>query len=152
MKTSRMIIQRLIIVSAFGILAGQLLVGQNRDNQAVTDDQISVLSFSEMHYPRMAQVAHIRGVVVVRVQLDETGKVVSSAAISGSKVLIPDTLANAKKWRFQPNAAKRAVIVYEFLIPEGICDPNEKSSQSDLFIFRKPNVASITACPVVAQP
>jgi TonB family protein len=136
----------------FGFLAGQLLDGQNRDNETVTDDQISVSSFSEMHYPRMAQVAHIRGMVIVRVKLDETGKVVSSIAVSGAKVLIPDTLANAKKWRFQPSAAKTAVIVYEFRIPEGVCDPNENLSQRDLFIFRKPNIASITACPVIAQP
>jgi hypothetical protein len=100
----------------------------------------------------MAQVAHIRGMVVVRVKLDESGKVISSVAVSGPKVLIPDTLANAKKWRFEPNAAKSAVIIYEFVIPEGVCDPNEKSGQDDLFIFRKPNIASISSCPVIAQP
>ena len=152
MKTSTVIVSRIIMVLVFGFLTGRLLGGQNPDNETVTDDQISVLSFAAMHYPRMAQVAHIRGIVVVRVKIDDTGKVVSSAAISGSKILIPDTLANAKKWRFQPNAAKSAVIIYEFVIPEGVCDPNEKSGQGDLFIFRKPNIASITACPVVAQP
>jgi TonB family protein len=151
MKTSAVTVPRIIIVLVFGFLIGQLVVGQNRD-ETVTDDQISVSSFAEMHYPRMAQVAHIRGMVVIRVKLDEAGRVVSSVAVSGSKVLIPDTLANAKKWRFLPNAAKSAVIVYEFLIPEGVCDPNEKSGQGDLFIFRKPNIASITACPLIAQP
>ena len=152
MKTATVTVSRIIMVLVFGFLADQLLVGQNRDNETVTDDQISVSSFIAMHYPRMAQVAHIRGMVVVRVKLDETGKVTSSVAVSGPKVLIPDTLANAKKWRFEPNGAKSAVIIYEFVIPEGVCDPNEKSGQDDLFIFRKPNIASISACPVIAQP
>lgn len=119
-------------------------------DETVTDDQIVVSSFAEMRYPRMAQVGNVRGIVVVRVKLDDAGKVVSTTAVSGSKLLIPDTLANAKDWQFQPNAAKSAVIIYEFEI-KGRCE--DKDSRRDhLFVFRKPNIASITACGEFWQP
>jgi hypothetical protein len=59
-------------------------------------------------------------VVVVRVTLDQDGRVRDSAAISGPESLIADCIANSKKWRFQAGSGKTAVILYQFKI-EGLC-------------------------------
>lgn len=85
--------------------------------------------------------AGVQGAVVVKVTLDDDGKVASAFAISGNKTLIPDTLANAKRWRFKSNPQKSAVIVYEFRLTEGTCHDNSHS----LFQLIHPNFASITA-------
>ena len=129
----------------------QSLAQGSQADEAVTDDQIVVSSFAEMRYPRMAQVGNVRGIVVVRAKLDDAGKVVATTAVSGSKLLIPDSLANAKNWQFQPNAAKSAVIIYEFEI-KGRCDQGKDSGRHHRFVFRKPNIASITACGEIWQP
>ncbi len=139
------------IASTIGLLT-IACASSARQDKTVEDEDIVVTSYTAMSYPRMAQVSHILGMVVVRVELDDAGKVVSSTAVSGSRVLIPDSLANAKKWRFQPNAKKNAVIIYDFRLAEGMCDPNESESQNRIFVFRKPNIASITACPSSVQP
>jgi len=82
----------------------------------------------------------VSGVVVVRVKVDSDGTVVSAAAISGPKLLIDDTLSNARKWHFQPKKSRDVVIVYDFKL-EGIC----KGTCSSSFTFSPPNVATITA-------
>ncbi len=111
------------------------------------DEDVKVLSFEELRYPLAARLAHVQGIVVVRVKRDDAGKVVSSAAISGAKTLMPDSLPNSKKWRFQPNQEKTAVIVYGFRI-DGLC----YSGMNGQFIFRPPNIAAVTSCELVAQP
>jgi len=87
--------------------------------QQVEDKQIKVVSFEKMKYPALGLTARIDGLVVVRVNLDDEGKVVDATAISGNEVLVPDTLANVKKWRFDPNVQKTAVVVYDFVLEEG---------------------------------
>ena len=119
-----------------------------QQDQPVNDEGISVSSFEEMHYPVLARAARRESMVVVQVKLDDDGKVVTARAISGSKMLIPDSLANARKWRFHPNSDATAVIIYEFHLVEGKCD----LGRNGLFVFRVPNVATITACEMQPQP
>jgi hypothetical protein len=83
---------------------------------------------------------------VVKVTLDGDGRVVESTAISGAKYLIPECLANSKKWLFRPNANKAAVIVYNFRIINGFC--NSITSQST---FQAPNFLSVTSCDTPIQ-
>ena len=64
-----------------------------------------------------------------------------STAISGPKDLIPDSLANSKQWRFQPNTGKTATIVYNFQISDGLC--NTRTSQAHVPL---PNVMTVTSC------
>ena len=68
------------------------------------DDNMSRVTFADMGYPAVAMAARLQGVVVVAVTLDDEGRVTSASAISGLKALIPDSLANAKKWTFKPSA------------------------------------------------
>ena len=70
----------------------------------------------------------------------------SDSAISGPKPLIPDSLANEKKWKFKPNSRKTVVIVYEFRLDDGACHDASHS----LFLLRYQNFASVIACaPVI---
>jgi hypothetical protein len=78
---------------------------------------------------------------VVRVTLDEQGTVLDAKAISGSDTLIPYCLTNVKKWHFQPHAAKTAVIVFNFRMPEG-----QRKSPGSLFAFQQPNFATVIGC------
>lgn len=109
----------------------------------VYDENVSVVSFEDMTYPAMAISGRVEGVVVVAVTLNDEGKVTAASAISGHKLLIPDSLFNAKRWTFKPNAQKRAVIVYDFKI-EGIC---QRGAQS-LFRVTHLNQAAISTCAV----
>jgi hypothetical protein len=45
---------------------------------------------------------------VVRLNLDDRGKVRNVKAISGQEILIEGAMANAKKWQFEPNSRKAA--------------------------------------------
>jgi hypothetical protein len=83
----------------------------------------------------------------VRVALDHEGKVTDAQALSGAAYLVVDTLQNAKKWRFRPNAHNAAILVYDFQIV-GLCPHQLDSSQ---LILQPPNLALITACSFTVQ-
>ena|ERR1700674_2990211 len=120
--------------------------GTAQRQEPVIDEDVKVGHFEDMKYPPAARLAPAQGAVVVKVRLDDEGSVVESSAISGAKYLIPDCLANSKKWRFQPNASKSAVIIYNFRIINGLC--NSVTSQ---FTFQPPNFVSVTSCESPVQ-
>lgn len=119
-----------------------------QQNEPVYDNDIKVKSFEEMSYPPIAREARIQGTVVVSAKLDGDGRVIATSAISGAKLLIPDSLSNAKKWHFSPNTNRVAIIVYEFRLAEGKCN----HETSHLFVFREPNRALIVGCEETWQP
>ena len=53
-------------------------------------------------YPPMAKQARVSGTVTVEVVIDESGKVVSARALTGSGMLQPAAVAAAKRARFSP--------------------------------------------------
>ncbi len=109
----------------------------------ISDEDIKVVSFEQMDYPAAAQSAPdgAEGAVVLRVNLDKKGRVTDVAALSGKESLVPGAVANVMKWRFEPNAARAAIVVYDFRIARGLC----KTAWSSL-TFKKPNLAIVTAC------
>ncbi len=117
-------------------------------NETINDENTRVVYFEELRYPLSARVTHIQGIVVVKVILDNSGRVVDSLAISGAKTLVTESVSNAKNWRFQPSPQKAAVIVYQFRIDDGLCH----GAVSSNFIFHPPNFASITSCEPVVEP
>jgi TonB family protein len=132
------------------LLFGVLLVGARSapsafQEETLHDENVKLVSFEDLPYPPAARMAKVQGVVVVRVKLEEDGRVLSTLAISGNKALIPDTLSNARKWRFAPNSQRSVVIVYEFRLTDGACHDNSHS----LFQLIHQNFASITACDAV---
>lgn len=114
------------------------------------DENAHVSSFEQMNYPALAQyvASQSQGIVIIRVKLDETGRVLEATALSGQDILVPDCLANVKKWRFQPNPSRNAIVIYNFRIVPGEC-----SSASSVFAFEPPNFATVVGCwPVLANP
>jgi TonB family protein len=107
----------------------------------VNDDDILVMEFNELEYPLLARSSGAEGVVAVKVKLDNTGRVLEAVALSGRDELVPDSLANVKTWRFQPNGDNAAVVVYSFRRASGRC-----KSASSFFTLERPNLATITAC------
>jgi outer membrane biosynthesis protein TonB len=131
------------IALAFGLLATSPLSHiQAEPYGIISDDDIKVLDFESLNYPSIALQTNYQGVVVVRVKLDPDGKVVEAAAISGHKLLIPDCLANVKKWRFQTNEQHTAVIVYNFRLSYAA----KCKSAGSFFTLEKPNFATIIDC------
>lgn len=137
---------RVLVAIGMLVLAVSYLPAQQR--QTVNDEELSVSSFEEMVYPALARAAGRQGAVVVEVRLDDGGYVVSAKAISGSKMLIPDTLSNVRRWRFHPNPEKTAVVIYEFHLVEGRCN----AGRNGLFVLREPNIAIVTTCFMQPQP
>ena len=97
------------------------------------------MDFKELRYPSLGTA---QGVVVVRVKLDNQGKVVNAEALSGAPLLVQPSVVNAKTWRFKPNSQKAAIVVYNFRV-KGVCFSANWSSQMILY---PPNFAVITAC------
>jgi len=113
-----------------------------QQDSPLSDKDIKVVSFEELKYPALARSARIQGAVIVRVRVDDQGRVMEAIAVSGPEVLIPSALTNVKKWVFEPNARKIALIVYSFTIVDGRCN-----SDSSLFILQGRNLATVTTCP-----
>jgi len=133
-------------ISVFLLAVGSLLAipaGVTAQQESpINDTDIKVTGYEELTYPTLGVMGNMQGIVVVRVKLDDEGKVVDAVALSGWLILRNASIENAKKWRFEPNAQKAAIIVYNFRI-EGICFNDKYSSH---MIFYPPNFASITDC------
>jgi len=140
----RTISRRLLVLLGI-LLIGARCASSTLQEETLHDEDVKLVSFVDLPYPPAARMARIQGVVVVRVKLEDDGRVSSAFAISGNKALIPDTLSNAKKWKFEPNSRKSAVIVYEFRLTDGAC---HDSSHSFFQLFHQ-NFASISACDAV---
>jgi protein TonB len=80
------------------------------------------ISLPKPAYPPIAKQARIQGSVNVQVQVDETGRVISAKAVSGSPMLMPAAQQAALAARFSPTmlgdqAVKvSGVIVYNFML------------------------------------
>jgi hypothetical protein len=122
--------------------------GTQSQDETISNSDINVTAFEELQYPHIAATGHVQGIVVVRISLDGAGKVVAARALSGPKLLLRETVDNAKQWTFEPNPQKTEIIVYHYRI-EGACQTNYEPSQ---FIFYPPNFATITTCGRVAVP
>jgi TonB family protein len=56
----------------------------------------------EPRYPSTAEMAHIQGDVVVRVTIDENGKVTDAKPVSGHPMLLEAAVRAVRQWRFEP--------------------------------------------------
>jgi hypothetical protein len=131
-----------VIVLLVTVLASWVRAEVNAQlGESINDDDILVMGFNELDYPFSAMSSGAEGVVVVRVKLDNAGRVLEAVALSGRDELVPDSLANVKTWRFHPNLDHAAVVVYSFRRARGSC-----KSASSFFTLERPNLATITAC------
>jgi TonB family protein len=128
----------IIVLAALFLAAGQ--------NATIFNEEIKPLSVAPLDYPLAARLTRVQGVVVVRMTLGEDGRVLDSGAISGPEKLVAECIANSKKWRFQPNQGRAAVIVYQFKL-EGLCLSGCPSRTT----FWPPNFVTITSGDPIAQ-
>jgi TonB family protein len=135
----RLIAFTLLLVGASGAVQGQ-------QDETIDDRDVKLVSFVDLQYPVLAKSARVQGVVVVRVGLDDQGRVTTASALSGPKPLIPDCLASARRWTFRPNPRKSAIHRLRVQTRRGACHDDTHS----LFRLVHFNFASITACvPVI---
>jgi TonB family protein len=135
-------VRRLVFLAAAFVAALQSCpVAQAQQTGTISDNDMKVVDFVDLEYPQLARQTRIQGVVVVWARLDEKGTVLEATALSGAEVLIPASLENVRKWRFQPNAKKAVVIVYNFRVTDA-----EAKSGCSHFSLEPPNFANITAC------
>ncbi len=120
--------------------------GQHGD--PIDDKDIRVVSYEDLIYPTIAVMGNVEGVVIIRVTLDDQGRVLDATALSGTPLLVRASIDNSKKLRLQPNSEKTAVIAYNFRI-EGYCHNNPAASQTILY---PPNLLAVTACRRPAVP
>jgi TonB family protein len=130
-----------VIITFFGIISSGWSQAQLIENEASTINpkDVKVVDYNELKYPHLAQ--RSQGVVVIRVKLNKSGQVMDAEALSGNGAFIADALANLKTWRFEPNAPRIAIVVYNFRVVQGKC-----KSASSFFVFDEPNLATINAC------
>lgn len=136
--------RNILIVSL--TLASSLGSTRAQDDKAIRDSDIKVIDYAELTYPSIARHANIQGVLVLRASLDDHGKVVDASVISGAEAFRLDTLDNIRKWRFEPNLHKSAVVIYNFSLLEGRC-----KSDSSLFVLQGKNLATVMSCPAAVD-
>jgi TonB family protein len=61
-----------------------------------------------LQYPTLGAEARISGTVVLRLRLDDAGRVSSVSTVSGHAVLVKAASQNIKLWRFSPAQSRRA--------------------------------------------
>jgi len=132
----------LMILAISCVCLGMAVEIKDKDEVPTGGD---VTGFEDLAYPEPALAAKTQGVVVIEATLDGDGNILAVSALSGSRLLVPDCLANAKKWKFFPNPDKMGIIVYDFEIKNGGCHDASRS----LFQLLPPNLATITACTQV---
>lgn len=77
----------------------------------------------EPPYPSLAKAARASGAVVVKVTVDETGKVISAEAVSGHPLLRPAAVAAAREAKFSPTLLSgkpvrvTGQLTYNFVLP-----------------------------------
>jgi TonB family protein len=132
---------RKIIVGACLLISIPLSYAQAPQEATVSDKDMIVSDFEDIGYPPPARQTRTQGVVVIRASLDNDGKVVDAKTISGSELLTPASIANAKKWRFHPNTQRTAIIVYNFRMPNAACNSQSIRSFS---LLQAPNFVTVT--------
>jgi outer membrane biosynthesis protein TonB len=117
--------------------------GTEQTSTALRGDQFEVVSFEDLKYPRIASSTRTQGLVVVEVNFDDSGNVVSASPLSGPPLLHAPAVDNVKKWKFKGTGSgeKRVLIGYDFSF-----DPAPCKSAATLFVLRHNNLASITTC------
>ena len=109
----------------------------------ILDKDMNSKGQPDIRYPLIALQTGTQGVVVVHVTLDDKGNVIQSLALSGNEILIAESLENAKKWRFDGNTQRAAIIVFNFEIPQRACLDGAYHSVATI---RPPNFVNITGC------
>ncbi|HXR33648.1 MAG TPA: TonB family protein [Verrucomicrobiae bacterium] len=127
-----------LAIGVIGVIS--LTCNSSQEDTPISDKDVHYTSYEEMPYPAFARQTRTEGVVVVRLKLDDHGRVTLAIAVSGHEHLIQGAVENAKKWQFEPNSRKAAVLVYNFRMASGLCN-------STFFNFQPPDFITVIGCP-----
>jgi TonB family protein len=136
------ILTRAVAASMTLLLLASVGYTEETQTSRISDSEIRVISYEAMNYPPLALQTRVQGVVVVLLKLDKEGRVVEASALSGSDLLVDSCLTDAKKWKFQPNAKQKVIIVFNFRLSYSFgCE-----SKSSLFTLDYPNLVNVLDC------
>jgi len=135
-------------VAAVLLMFSPLVAGQAQQDQSISDRDIKIVHSEDLRFPRVAEVANVEGVVVVKAALDENGNVTSVVTISGNPLLLQLSINNALKWKFAPNPERAITIIYNYRL-KGFCRANKESSGPSK--LELPNFITITGCRRTVQ-
>ena len=100
-------LRTLPLVLLFTIVgASSPLIAQTRDDTTVYNEELQIVHFEDFDYPAEARRTGVEGVVVIGATLNAQGQVIDATVVSGPRLLVPETLANARKWRFSPSRVR----------------------------------------------
>jgi len=134
---------RIFLFTTCLLAAGSLFPTHAQEGGTEKNSDVVVLHFEPLTYPTPAAARHIQGAVVVQVKLDKDGRVTDAEAISsGSSDLTFPAITNVKKWTFEPNGHKTAIVIYSFIMLDGRC-----VLYSTLFVLQGKNLATVISCP-----
>lgn len=109
----------------------------------VASSQVVVGQTDVLPYPEAARRAGIQGAVVLKLRIDEAGKVVGSTVLSGPSALAEYSQENVGIWFYGRGGKSRTdVVVFEYRIEDGLCH----DGSSSLTIWRHPGLVSIVTC------
>jgi TonB family protein len=77
-------------------------------------NQLSLVHFESIEYPRLAWQARIDGEVKIEIHVASDGSVSSASATSGHQLLQKAASDNVKKWVFLSNHESNLEIIYDF--------------------------------------
>lgn len=131
-----------IVISMALLVLGSKCYAQDKQSPTIPDSKINVITYEAMNYPPLALQTRVQGLVVLMLKLDTVGNVIDASALSGADLLVNTSLANARKWQFQPNAQHAVILVYNFRLSYAFgCE-----SKSSLFTLEAPNLVNIIDC------
>lgn len=105
-------------------------------------NQLSLLHFESVEYPRLAWQARIEGDVKVAAHVALDGKVSSVSASSGHQLLQQAALESLKKWIFVTNREFDLEIIYQFKLEK----PESSSQHATKTVIDLPAHRVIVIC------
>jgi TonB family protein len=109
-----------------------LTVARGQQALHVPDDEAKahLLTHRDLVYPAIAKVAHVQGTVVLRVEVDGSGKVRNISSVSGNAMLVQAAVDSVKNWTWTPfDEAHGRSAVFNVKVPFGdeLAEDQEKA-------------------------
>jgi len=107
--------------------------------QTEQDTGIKVIEAHSPQYPTLALLSKIEGLVIIKVLIDEKGRVRNADVAEGHKLLLEMSMKTAEKWLFNTGCGGRKIeliFVYK-IIPKDSNDPDYS------VVFHPPNKVTV---------
>jgi len=114
-------------IAAFCLVAAVICVSGAGELRRISNEEARthLINRVEPVYPKMAEIAHIQGMVNLEITITEEGSVTGLRAVSGHPILLQSAMDAVQQWKFQPfmeegkAAPVRAAIKVDFFLEPG---------------------------------